>query len=271
MCSGSTDGSIRVWSLDTLEEERALLIEGAAGVVFALAVWAGQLISGHDSGRVRVWDVRTGERRRALEGHAEGVRSLCTVGARLASGSDDGSIKVWAMGDGAEWPCERTLAGGSGVGSLARWEGRLISGSWDGPIRVWELETGGLDATLTGHRGGVCGLLVHGGRLFSASEDGSVRAWAVGTWAAVASVDAYDVGASGQYPRCLAASGPKLVSGSQSYLDDSRCELRVWDTDSLACEQTVRQPAGADVQCLAAAGGEVWGGLGMEGVVGGRE
>ena len=47
--------------------------------------------------------------------------------------------------------------------------------------------------------------------------------------------------------------------------------MRVWDVDSLTCEHTVRQPAGADVWCLAAAGGEVWGGVGAEVVVWGRE
>ena len=160
MCSGSYDGSIRVWSLDTLEEERVMLNEEPFGSVHALSVWEGQLISGHGSGRVRVWDVSTGGRRRELEGHTGDVRSLCVVGSRLASGSADGSIRVWAMGPGLEWPCERTLTGHKdSVVSIAHWEGKLISGSWDSTIRVWEL---GLDATLTGHRSGVDGLLVHG-------------------------------------------------------------------------------------------------------------
>ena len=272
MCSGSLDGSIRVWELFTLEEERVLLNEGDGGGVYALAVWEGQLISGHDSGSVRVWDVGTGQRRRELEGHPARVYSLCVVGSQLASGSYDGSIKLWAVGAGAEWPCESTLTGHThSVVSLAGWEGRLFSGSEDETICVWELETGGLDATLTGHRGPVCGLLVHGGRLFSASMDGSVRAWALGTWAAVARVEAYDGEGMRQYPVCLAASGSKLISGSGGYGSDVQCEVRVWDLDSLVCEHTLRQPAGADVRCLAAAGGEVWGGAGAEVVVWGRE
>ena len=270
MCSGSWDGIIRVWRLDTLEEERVMLNDGDE--INSLAVWEGQLISGHGSGRVRVWDVSTGELRREL-GRTGRVRSLCVVGSLLASGSDDNSIKVWAMGQGPEWPCERTplTAHTSWVSSLAGWKGKLISGSGESTIRVWELETGVLDATLTGHRGPVYALLVHWERLFSASRDGSIRAWAVGTWAALASVQAYDVEAPGQWPRCLAASGSKLISGSGGYRSGIQCEVRVWDVDSLTCEHTVRQPAGADVWCLAAAGGEVWGGVGAEVVVWGRE
>ena len=122
------------------------------------------------------------------------------MGSRLAGGSLDRVIKVRVMGQGPEWPCERRMTGHTrGVASLAGWGGKLklISGSYDMTIRVWKLETGGLDATLTGHRGPIYGLLVHGERLFSASRDGSIWARAVGTWAAVARVEAYDVGASG--------------------------------------------------------------------------
>ena len=149
-----SDGSIRVWRLDTLEEERVMSNQDIDESVLSLSVWEGQLISGHRYGRVRVWDVSTGERRRELVGHTGRVCSLCVVGSRLASGSLDNSIKVWTLGQGPEWQCERTLTGHSGlVESLAGWEGKLISGSWDRTIRVWELETGGLDATLTGHTG----------------------------------------------------------------------------------------------------------------------
>ena len=122
MCSGSWDGSIRVWRMDTLEEERVLRDECDTGdeVVFALAVWEGQLLSGDGSGRVRVWDVSTGQLRRELVGHTESVLLLCVVESRLASGSAHNSIKVWAMGQGPEWPCERTLTRHtSGVASLA--------------------------------------------------------------------------------------------------------------------------------------------------------
>ena len=89
---------------------------------------------------------------------------------------------------------------------------------------------------------------------------------------AVGSVEAYDVGASGQYPQCLAASGSKLISGSVGY-NAPEYEVRVWDVDSgsLTCEHTVRQPAEERVRCLAAVGWEVWGGVGAEVVVWGRE
>ena len=182
------------------------------------------------------------------------IGALLVCGSRLASGSDDRSIKVWTMGPGPEWPCERTLAGHTGgIKALAGWEGKLISGSSDKTIRVWDASTGGLDATLTGHQCGVYGLVVMGERLFSASGDGTIRVWTVGTWAAVTSVEAYDVGRSGQFPLCLAVDGCKLISGSEALGDadeEVQYEVRVWDPATMACEHTVRQPAGDQVRCL---------------------
>ena len=278
MCSGSEDGSIHLWSLASLDQER-VLISQEDGCVYALAAWEGRLISGHESGRVRVWDVDSGELLRALAGHTGRVRSLCAVGSRLASGSNDRSIKVWAMGPGPEWRCERTLTGPtSWVASLAGWEGKLISGSGHDRIQVWDLETGRVDATLTAQPDStriedytVHGLLVHGERLYGTSWEGTIRVWEVGTWAAVATVQVYDRRISRQCLLSLAVSGSRLVGGSVEYGPLARCEVLVWDLDSLACEHTVLQPSGAAVSCLAAAGAEVWGGVGTFVVVWGRE
>ena len=270
MCSGSLDGSIRVWKLGALVEERVLLSESEKdGGVCALAVWEDQLISGYESGKVHVWDVGTGERRRELEIHAgHGIESLCVVGSRLACGSVDKTIKVWAMGQGRKWQRERTLGGHTRpVTALAGWEEKLISGAWDCTIRVWELETGRLDATITGHIHPISDLVVHGHRLYSASWDGTIRVWAVGTWAAMASVEAYDILASGQYPRSLVMSGSTLISGAGSTRNGTQGEVRLWDVDSLICKHSVREQVCADIWCLAAAGGAIWGGMGAEVVV----
>jgi WD40 repeat protein len=274
MCSGSEDGSIRVWSIATLEEER--VIDNCNDAVWSLAAWEGELISGHGSGRIRAWDAASVERRRELEGHARHVSALRVCGSRLASGSGDHTIKVWRMGQsGVEWACERTLEGHSDcVYTLAAWGDKLISGSRDDTIRVWDLSTGGLDATLTGHEDSVNALVVEGGRLYSASLDGTIRVWDVGAWAEAMSMAACE---AGQYPECLLTSGSKLISGCATFGEDSsddgqtEREVRVWDLDTMACEYTVREAARADVRCLAGSGGAVWGWVGRWVVVWGRD
>jgi WD40 repeat protein len=267
MCSGSSDGSIRVWDQATLAPERTLR-EVASDPISALAAWEGLLVSGHDSGELRVWDVRTGACSQVLPGRAHIIMSLAVCGSRLASGSLDGAITVWAMRTAAPWADERALLGHTrAVWSLAAWGDRtVVSGSGDHSIRVWDAATGALDALLAGHEGAVCALLVIGDRLVSASGDGSLRVWAAGTWEALRTL----AGAHGpgQYPRCLAVSGPRLVSGSLGV--EARRELRVWDLATLECEFSLRQPDGANVLALAAAEGCVWGGVGKAVVVWGH-
>jgi hypothetical protein len=273
MCSGSADGSIRVWSITTLEEER--VIDNNNDGVWSLTVWEGELISGHESGRIRVWDVASGERRRELEGHARHVNALCVCGSRLASGSNDCTIKVWGMGAGPVWVCERTLEGHDDyVNTLAAWGNKLISGADDDTIRVWDLSTGGLDATLTGHEGAVSALSVEGERLYSASVDGTIRVWDVGTWAEAMSVAAFGSYEAGQFPGWLLTRGSKLISGCVTVEGDDgdkECEVKVWDLDTMACEHTVLEAAGANVRCLAGSGRAVWGGVGRWVVVWGRD
>ncbi len=261
LCSASWDGSIRVWNGATLEHERCLRADGAAGVD-TLTVWEGRLVSGHADGALRVWDVLAGACEQVLEGHALFIDSLAVCGSHLASGSGDRSIKLWAMSAAAPWPCERTLTGHVGwVVALAAWRGKVLSGSSDSTVRVWDTATGTHDATLAGHGLTVNGLAVRGDRVWSSSLDGTVREWAAGTWAALRTVDACGGDASLR-PRCLAVSGGQLVCGSGA--------LGVWDLESLARERTLRQPAGDAVQALAVVGAQVWAGVGNKVVVWGR-
>ena len=77
--------------------------------------------------------------------------------------------------------------------------------------------------------------------------------WTVGTWAAVTSVEAYNVNRSLQLPYCLAVDGSKLISRSGAYGDahmEVHYEVLVWDPVTMACEHTVLQPAGTEVRCL---------------------
>ncbi len=189
------------------------------------------------------------------------VQALAVCGPRVVSGSSLGSIKVWAT-ERAPWVLERTMRGDPlGVLSLAVWQNSVMSGAGDHSIRVWDVGTGALEATLAGHTGRVRGLLVHGDRLLSASEDGTIREWAAGTWAALRAVEAH-APASGQYPRCLAVSGSKLISGScrSRSTAGGRTEVRVWDLGSLECERALPQAVDDDVHALLAVGGEVWAG-----------
>ena len=106
--------------------------------------------------------------------------------------------------------------------------------------------------------------MVHGERLKCGDVGGS----------RVRSVAAYDVDESGQHPYCLVTSGSKLISGSadgSEAEEDRQYEVRVWDLETMACEHTVPATTEGYFWSLAAAGGEVWGGVGSSVVVWGRD
>ncbi len=277
ICSGSEDGSIRVWNTTSLEHERTLHDSDAAtsaeagSGVYSLAVWENLLVSGHGGGKLRVWNVATGSLVCVVEGHGRRVSALVVCGSRLVSGSFDKCIKVWGMGDVAPSVCERTLAGHSGwVWALAVWEGNVISGSDDWSVRVWDVETGKHDVTLEGHSDTVTGLVVHEDRLFSGSFDGTIRVWAARTWAALRVVEAQGPGEP-RYILHLAMSGSRLVSGRAAF-GRSQAEVRVWrqQSDTLECEHKLMQPDCTDVRTVFAARGCVWAGEGNTVVVRGH-
>jgi hypothetical protein len=281
--SGGKDDAIRVWNKNTLDLEKALDVEHDAAV-WSIAAWHDNLISGHDDGKVRIWDLSKGLCEQVLEGHEDGVNALVVCGSRLASGSDDCTVRLWAMSPDARapWPCERTLEGHRGlVSCLAVWEDKVISGSWDDSIRVSDVATGEHIKTLAGHADTVMALLVQhssstaaGPRLISASVDGKVRVWALGgDWAALRTLSVYPAGA-GQWVRCLASCGVGLVAGSSGPEDArQRFELQVWDPETLEPRRTVRLPEGQRVLALLGTEeGHVWGGVGEQSVaVWGRE
>jgi hypothetical protein len=277
VCSGSLDGSILVWSMTgeaADEPERRLVPEGPRDEVQSLAAWKGRLISGHDSGQLRVWNVVTGACDQVLEGHTRAVLALVVCGSRLASGSHDCSIKVWAMKAAAPWACERTLLGHtSWVRSLAAWQGKVLSGSDDRSIRVWVIGTGAHVATLLGHTNYVLALAVHRDRLFSGSRDATIRMWALGTWAALRTIDIYRHGMWGR-PVCLSLCGAHLVCGSGGWAStDCPGSLRVWGLDTLDLQQQLLQPAGGatvSVRALLSVTGMIWAGVGRDVAVWGR-
>ena len=276
VCSGSLDGSIKMWKTtgpgEATDEQPGLRhANGDRDPVYSLSAWEDRLVSGHCSGKLRVWNVVTGACDQVLEGHTLPVLSLVVCGLRLASGSADKSIRVWAIEAGAAGPrtCEWTLLGHACcVWSLAGWRGKVLSGSEDKSIRVWDVETGAHDATLVGHDGGVMGLAVHGDRLFSASDDGTIRAWALRKWVALQTVEMYGRWTK-QYPWCLAVCGSRLISGSRA--SGEQGELLVWGLATLDLQHTLPQPAGADVRALLAVEGGVWAGVGRDVVVWARE
>ncbi len=174
--SGSYDGKVKVWDLNSGQEQRTL--SGHDRGVNALALTGdGRVVSGSYDSTVKVWDLKSGQEERTLSGHGDCVNAVALTGDdRVVSGSDDETVKVWDLKSGQE---QRTLSGhGRGVNAVAlTGDGRVISGSEDGKVKVWDLN-GQEERTLSGHDCGVSAVALTGdGRVVSGSSDGKVKVW----------------------------------------------------------------------------------------------
>ncbi len=218
LASGSGDGTIRLWDVET-GADTARLEEGRA--VNALCLLAdGRLASDSKNGTIRLWDAATGAETARLEGHLGRVNALCLLAdGRLASGSNDRTILLWDATTGGK--TARIVAHTDRVTALCLLtDGRFASGSEDRGIRLWASTTGAATARLEGHTDTVTALCqLTDGRLVSGSKDGTIRLWDAATGVETARLVGHTDAVNAL---CLLADG-RLASGSA---DET---IRLWD------------------------------------------
>ena len=179
----------------------------------------GKLVTGHDDGSLRVWDVVSGDDAAALSAHENAVSCLCeisTVSLRpgrvarrssrrdetastdtlLLSGGFDGRLVTWRVRDGNE-PPERKRAWRAHDGEIlavAPAEGKENGVSFlfascgnDGMVKLWKGAGEALCAWRAHGEPVTClASLGGGGKLVTGSEDGTARVWDADAAAAAA-------------------------------------------------------------------------------------
>jgi WD40 repeat protein len=138
LVSGSHDGSVKRWDLETGREVWARNLGGRG--VYALAeLPGGRVAAGCHDGTVRVIDLGAGQEIMACRGHTGSVGAVISLGDLCAgsfvSGSYDGAIRVWAS-DGTPG---RVAEVGSSVASLSLSPcgGLVAAGCGDGSVRLF--------------------------------------------------------------------------------------------------------------------------------------
>ncbi|HEU4561293.1 MAG TPA: NB-ARC domain-containing protein [Longimicrobium sp.] len=175
--SGSNDGTLKVWHLETGKEEFTLA--GHTRGIIAVAVTPdGRRAVSVSEDMLKVWNLETGEEERTLAGHERGVIAVALTpdGRRVISASWDDTLKVWNLETGEE---EHTLAGHTHwVRAVAvTMDGRrAISASKDGTLKVWDLESGCTLVTFTADGPiNCCAAAPSGDRLLAGDELGRIH------------------------------------------------------------------------------------------------
>lgn len=138
LITGTYDGSVNVWDIETGKLERRLL--GHLNSVNALKFDSTKLITGSLDKTVRVWNYRTGNCVCTFRGHEGEVLCVDFDQKIIASGSKDCNIKVWnfetktcfTLRGHKDWVHSVRIHSGSNT---------LYSSSEDATIRMWDLET----------------------------------------------------------------------------------------------------------------------------------
>lgn len=179
LASGSTDGSMRVWNVNTGECMRILNghLEYISWVAFS-----------HDSTMIlsigilpntilRIWHTNLSERVQVLEHHRGPVEELIlSPDSRLIATKalEDTNILVWSTENGES----HALRGYQGFIRSAVFspDSALLASASDDAICIWRATTGECIHTLQGHGSSLC--FSHDSKLLaSGSPDGTIRIW----------------------------------------------------------------------------------------------
>jgi WD40 repeat protein len=225
--SASSDGTLRVWDLETGRPLTTMAGHTSDVNACAVTLDGRRVVSASADQTLKIWDLESGRALATLAGHTDSV-SACAVirdGRRMISASWDGTLKVWDLDSGRLLV---TLEGHTGLvtACAATADGRhVVSASKDGTLKIWDLESGRPLFTLEGHTGTVttCMVTPDGQRVVSASQDETLRIWEVESGRSLAVLQGH---LGGVNACAVTPDGRRLVSASGDRT------LRVWDLES---------------------------------------
>jgi hypothetical protein len=188
--SGSYDGSLRVWDLETGEDVACLRTEGMGWIRSVAVSPDGRFaLSGGTDRRIRLWDLTNRTEVRQLRGHEDVVCSVAFApdGRSAVSASKDRAVCLWDLDDGEP---RRWLRGHD----RAVWsvvftpDGRsVLSASADETLRLWDVDSGKQRTIFRGHEDAVLSVAVSPDGHFAVSggADHTLRLWDLHTGAEV--------------------------------------------------------------------------------------
>jgi WD40 repeat protein len=179
--SGSNDGLIRIWDLETETERRILRGHGAAIIGLDFSPDGKRLISAGGDATARVWDVASGKELLRIVGFGNQVwfATFSPDGKRALTSGRDQIVRLHDLEAGGKTLFE--LGGHAGIIPTCSFspDGKLgASASCDG-VRVWDLEKGVLRAVYTEHAKAPdwAIFMPDGKRILSGGWDPAPRLW----------------------------------------------------------------------------------------------
>lgn len=238
--SGSHDGTLKLWDLDT--GDSLAVLEGHTDGITAVAALpdARRALSGSKDATLRLWDLGSGACLATLDGHADGVTAVAVLpdGKRVLAASAAGTLNLWDLDTGTclatyEWQGKSI----SVVAALP--DGHcILSGSRDGSLVLWNLTTGTGLAKLEGHPDTVtaAAVIADGRRALTGDKWGILKLWDLDSGACI---NAFRRHKSAVTALATLPDGRHVLAGSR----DQTIEL--WDLVTGDCLETFEWHKGA--------------------------
>jgi eukaryotic-like serine/threonine-protein kinase len=179
--SCSTDGTIRLWEIDTGKQLRTLLGHRGAVSSVVFSHDGRHALSSGDDGTVRYWDCDTGQELRRFAGHSGIVYSavLSSDDRRVFSCGRDNTLRWWEVENGRQLRLLEVKNSPIRCVALSSDDRHALSGGDDGIGRVWDLGTGLELHRLEGHTGQIwhVAISLEGQMGLTAGYDKNILLW----------------------------------------------------------------------------------------------
>ena len=176
----SATEQVQLWDAAT---GRALnLFSGDAWVTaLGFAPGGGTLVSGHDDGKITMWETANFTQVSQFDAHPGAVSALAVSpdGTKLATAGEDRSVRVWELATQTQLAEFKSHTDRVPAIAWANDNQTLVSAGWDTSARVWRLGTPDPLILLNSHADQVVGATFAAtGVLATADSDNDIHIWA---------------------------------------------------------------------------------------------
>lgn len=245
------DGYVRVWNanpavnLDQVEQVPLQQLDAFSAAVNDLTLLPDgkRVVSAHDDGALRLWELDNGRLEATLRAHNGPVYAVDVQpqGRLLVSGGQDGSLRIWDLDRipqaGTSSEASRALLGHQNlvldVAFTPDGE-RLASGSADGSLRYWDAQNGRPLATLRLGQAWTSALAFNPQEplLAVGDADGLLQFWDTSSaFSPLETGDPVRAHPTGVFSLAYLPDGSRLVSGDDEGL------IKLWEDETVSGEQ----------------------------------
>lgn len=176
--SCSSDYTVKIWNLLTLELERVLYGHSDDVEAFVFVDEKTAVSASRDQ-RILVWNLETGAILRVIEGHEKDVLSLAYHNGKLYSSGDDKTLRVWDLYNGQLLNMWGPFDVETDTCAIDTTNNRVVLGCDDGYVRIFDINDGSLVSEISAHESGIKKVAVSpaNGDILSAAYDQKILIW----------------------------------------------------------------------------------------------